>query len=313
MYVYRFTESGKKAIVKNEDIMTKKPPLINTLLRHAPNDGNFPTNIKGFMIARRDTPNIIERCMIKPAIIITVQGKKRFIAGNVPYTTAAGRSFILGMDLPVDCIPLQASSEKPYCSIVLKLDASLITQILAELPKEDTDKKNLLAAICSETDPAVLESFTRLVGLLDTPEHIPHLAPLIIREIHYRLLISPLGKHIRAIYFLGTQSNQIAHALTWLEKNYKAPLKIEVLAKYAGMAESTFHRNFKTVTSMSPLQFQKKIRLIEAQRLMLTKGIDAAKAGYEVGYESPSQFNREYKRMFGKSPRNDIKAILAHT
>jgi AraC-like DNA-binding protein len=285
--------------------------LTETLLRHAPEAGNFHTKIKWFLSARRDLPHVIERCILKPTIVVTVQGKKRFAMGEMSYINEAGGSILLGMDLPADCTVLSASSEKPYCSGVLELDASLIAQISAELPKEDIDKQNLMAVSSSKTDPVVLEAFTRLAKLLDTPEHIQQLAPLVIREIHYRLLISPFGKHIRTIHFLGTQANQIARAIQWLEKNYKAPLKVEKLAGEVNMAVSTFHRNFKLVTTLSPLQFQKKLRLFEAQRLMLAERMDAEKAAYEVGYESPTQFNREYKRMFGNSPGKDIRAILS--
>ena len=292
--------------------MAKTEALINALLRHAPEDGNYSYPIDEFWIVRRDKPNdIIERCMVKPVILVSVQGRKRSVIGGVPYEYESGQSLLLGMYLPADSTVLNASPEKPYCSMVLGLDASLITQIIAKLPEENTDKQKSLAVACSKTDPAVLEAFTRLVELLDTPDHIKYLAPLIIREIHYRLLTGPLGKHIRAAYTLGTQSNQIARAITWLENNYKAPLKIEVLAKYVNMPVSTFHRNFKLITSLSPLQFQKQLRLFEAQRLMLAEGMDAITASYEVGYESPTQFNREYKRMFGNSPVKDVKNILA--
>jgi AraC-like DNA-binding protein len=158
----------------------------------------------------------------------------------------------------------------------------------------------------------MLEAFTRLAELLDTPEHIEYLAPLLIREIHYRLLTGPLGKHVMAINMFGTQANRIAFAITWLENNYKAAIKIEDLAHHVNMSVSTFHRNFKRMTTLSPLQFQKKLRLLEAQRLMLTDGMDATSAAYEVGYESSAQFNREYKRMFGNPPLKDIRTILAY-
>jgi len=287
--------------------------LADYLLKYTPESGSFPTKIQGFRISRRDKPDHIERCIVKPVVIVDVQGKKRLVIGKTQYEYRAGQTVILGMDIPADSCVLEASPKKPYVSMLLDLDAALITQILAELPKENMDTPNLLAVACSETDPAVLEAFIRLVELLDNPDHIQYLSPLIIREIHYRLLTGPLGKHIRAIHTLGTQSNQIAHAIAWLEKNYKAPLKVEALAKHVKMAVSTFHRNFKLITSLSPLQFQKKLRLLEAQRLMLTEGKDAITASYKVGYESPTQFNREYKRMFGNSPAKDVKDILSHT
>jgi AraC-like DNA-binding protein len=288
-------------------MMTEKDALMDTLLKNAPETGTFSTKINGFTIARRDVPHITEICMVKPVIMVTLQGKKRSVIGQATYEYREGQSMIFGMNLPVASTVLEPSPEKPYCSMLLELDASLITQFMKELPKDGTDNQNLAAVACSETDSAVLEAFTRLAYLLHTPEHIKPLAPLIISEIHYRLLISPLGKHIRELYFFGTQSNQIARAISWLQNNYKVPLKVEDLATHVNMGISTFHRNFKVVTSLSPLQYQKKLRLLEAQRIMLTEGADVISASYEVGYESPTQFNREYKRMFGNSPKKDIK------
>jgi AraC-like DNA-binding protein len=290
--------------------MIEHSSLLNVLLTYAPESRSFSTDIKGFRIARRDTPHIMERCIIKPVVIVTVQGKKRSVIGKVPYEYEAGKTMVLGMDIPADSCVLEASPEKPYLSMILELDAALIAQILSELPKEDTAIKPLLAVACSQTDPSVFEAFTRLVEFLDIPEHIQFLSPMIIREIHYRLLTGPLGIHVRAINTLGTQSNQIARAITWLEKNYKNPFKVEELAEHVNMAVSTFHRNFKQITTLSPMQFQKKLRLLEAQRLMLIERYDASNACYEVGYESSTQFNREYKRMFGNSPIRDIKDIL---
>ena len=194
--------------------------------------------------------------------------------------------------------------------MILELDAALIAQILTLLPKEDLDKQNLPAVACSKTHPAVFREFSHLSKLLDHPEHIGFLAPLLIKEIHYLLLTLPMGKHVRVVNAIGTQVNQIARAIKWLEKNYKKPLKVEELAEYANMAVSTFHHNFKQLTSISPLQFQKRLRLLEAQRLMLIERLDVANACFEVGYESPTQFSREYKRLFGKPPKKDIKDIL---
>jgi AraC-like DNA-binding protein len=287
--------------------------LIDILLRYAPVPGTFPTKVRGYRITRRDKINEIRRCITKSAVIVAVQGEKRLVIGNTPYEYSAGQTVVLGMDIPTDSCVLKASPRNPYLAMVLDLDAALITQILKELPKENTDKQDLFAAMCSKTDAGVLNAFIRLSEILDEPEHISYLAPLIIKEIHYRLLTSPVGKHIRAIYSLGTQANQITLAVKWLEKNYKATLKVDELASHVKMGVSTFHRNFKIITSQSPLQFQKKFRLLEAQRLMLTEGIDVVTASYEVGYESPTQFNREYKRMFGNSPAKDIKNILLHT
>jgi AraC-like DNA-binding protein len=291
--------------------MKDQKTLIDILMRHAPESRSFHTKIKDFLIARRDTSHIIERCMIRPCIFLTVQGKKCSVLGKAPYEYGAGKTMVLGMNLPADGWVLEASPEKPYLSMILGLEPALITQILAELPEESIDENNQRAVVCSQTEPAMLEAFTRLAELLDTPEHIQYLAPLLIREIHYRLLTGPQGKHVRAINMIGTQSNQISRAITWLENNYRTTIKIEELANHVNMAVSTFHRNFKRITALSPLQFQKKLRLLEAQRLMLIENLDAVNACYEVGYESPTQFSREYKRMFGNPPLKNIRAILS--
>jgi AraC-like DNA-binding protein len=284
--------------------------LVDRLLRYAPETGNFPTGIKGFTIVRRDTPHVIERCMLQPIFLVPVQGKKRIIVGKKTYEYCVGQSFFIGMDLPGDGIVLEASPKKPYLSLIMDLDTALLTELSAELPKNDMGKQPILATACTETDPAVLEAYTRLLGLLEKPKDIPFLAPMIIREIHYRLLTGSLGNHIKAINTLGTQSNKIDHAIKWVEKNYKTTIVVEELAERVDMPVSTFHRNFKSLTELSPLQFQKKLRLLEARRLMLIEGFDVTNACYEVGYESPTQFNREYKRMFGNPPLHDIKNIL---
>ena len=158
----------------------------------------------------------------------------------------------------------------------------------------------------ADVDPDILHAFLRLVELLEKPEQIPILGPLIVREIHYRLLIGPQGEFLRRLNTLGTQSNQIAQAITWLRDNYREPLQVDKLAQKVNMATSTFHRHFKEVTTLSPLQFHKRLRLYEAKRLMLTESKDASSASLAVGYESPTQFNREYKRLFGEPPHRDV-------
>lgn len=161
----------------------------------------------------------------------------------------------------------------------------------------------------AEVDPDVLDAFLRLAELNEKPEQIPVLAPMIIREIHYRLLIGPQGERLRMVNTLGTQSNQIAKSITWLRDNYREPLQVDKLARKLNMATSTFHKHFRQVTSLSPLQYQKRLRLYEAQRLMLSENEDAAVAALAVGYESPTQFNREYKRLFGEPPHRHVSRL----
>lgn len=161
----------------------------------------------------------------------------------------------------------------------------------------------------TEADDALLDAFYRLISLLGQPERQKIMAPMIIKEIHYHLLTSPLGDILRSVNTKGSQNNQIANAIAWLKENYRHPLKIDELAQKFNMAESSFYRHFSKVTSLSPLQYQKQLRLYEAQRLMLSENFDAANAAYEVGYESASQFNREYKRMFGTPPKTNVNQI----
>jgi AraC-like DNA-binding protein len=159
-----------------------------------------------------------------------------------------------------------------------------------------------------KTSPELLSSCMRLLDLLDTPRDIPFLSSLMLREIIYRVLRSPLGKHLRAIATLGDQSNRTAKAVAWLKANYAKPLRVDELASVAQMGVSTFHHHFRSLTAMSPVQYQKRMRLHVARLRMLIEGMDAATAAFEVGYESASQFNREYRRLFGQPPMRDVKA-----
>jgi len=158
-------------------------------------------------------------------------------------------------------------------------------------------------------EPPLLDAVTRLVALLDSPQDVEPLAPLVLREITYRLLTGPQGSRLRQIASAGAPAQRIAKAIRWLKDNFAEPLRIEALAKHVRMSPSAFHLHFKGVTAMSPLQYQKRLRLQEARRLMLGEGLDAAEAAFRVGYESPSQFSREYRRMFGAPPRQDVAAL----
>jgi transcriptional regulator GlxA family with amidase domain len=214
------------------------------------------------------------------------------------------------VDIPSANHVITASPEKPFLAVTLGLDKYLITQLAAEIPPSSRPGNNSYKGMAvAEVDPDVMDAFLRLVELLEKPEQIPVLAPMFIREIHYRLLIGPQGERLRMVNTLGTQINQIARTLTWLRDNYKAPLQVDELARKANMATSTFHRHFRQVTTISPLQFQKHLRLYEAQRLMLVENEDAAIAAMAVGYESSTQFNREYKRMFGEPPHRHVNRL----
>lgn len=284
--------------------------LKEKLLRWMPETGRYPTAIEGFMTSRRDHPIQLENCIYRPLVAVTLQGFKRSVIGSEEYSYGENHCLVTGVDMPSANYITVASPDKPFLALSLDLDRYLITQLAAEVPPSSRITNGSYKGMAvDEVDPDVLDAFLRLAELNEKPERIQILAPMIVREIHYRLLIGPQGERLRMLNTLGTQSNQIAKTITWLRDNYKEPLRIEDLAGKVNMATSTFHRLFRQVTTLSPLQFQKRLRLYEAQRLMLMEDEDAENAGLAVGYESPTQFNREYKRLFGEPPHRHVNRI----
>jgi AraC-like DNA-binding protein len=297
-------ETDRAAVASTNALLKEK------LLRRLPEAGRYPTPIEGFMISRRHDAKELENCVYKPLVAVVVQGSKRSVIGSEEYRYGENHCLVIGVDIPSANHLLFASPEKPFLAVTLDLDKYLITQLAAEIPPSDRFENGSHRGIAvAEVDPDVLDAFLRLVELLDRPEQIPVLAPMIIREIHYRLLIGPQGALLRRLNTLGTQSNQIARSITWLRDNYKEPLQVDKLARKLNMATSTFHRHFRQVTTLSPLQFQKRLRLYEAQRLMLVENEDASIAALAVGYESATQFNREYKRQFGEPPHRHVSQL----
>jgi AraC-like DNA-binding protein len=284
--------------------------LKDKLLRLMQKPGLYPTAIKGLQIARHHDAKEIQNCIYKPLVAVIVQGSKCSVIGSEVYQYGENHCLVVGVDMPSANHSIVATPEQPFLAVALDLDKYLITQMAAEIPPSlrpgNSPYKGMAVA---EVDPEVMDAFLRLVELLDKPEQIPVLAPMIIREIHYRLLIGPQGERLRMVNTLGSQSNQIAGTISWLKDNYREPLQVDELAKKANMATSTFHRHFRQVTTLSPLQFQKCLRLYEAQRLMLVENEDAALAALAVGYESLTQFNREYKRMFGEPPHRHVNRL----
>ncbi len=279
-------------------------------MKHIPGTGNYPTTIKGVRIVRRDNPTEFLRCFYNPSCILVLQGLKHMIYGeeNIMYTK--GQYVVSCTDIPVSSRVAEATPEEPFVVLILELDSNYISNLILEtkLPKiTDSDKKALAIA---ETDAELLDAFYRLAQLLDKTEAEQEiLSPMIIKEIYYRLLTGPLGSQLRLINTKGTRPNQIAEAISLIKERYSEKLNMDEIAISVNMAPSSFYRNFKKVTQVSPLQYQKQLKLYEAQRLMLTGNYDAATASFEVGYESPTQFSREYKKMFGNPPKTDIKKL----
>jgi AraC-like DNA-binding protein len=265
------------------------------------------TAIQGLSLHRREEPSEPISIMYEPRICVIAQGAKRVLLGDDTYIYDEQHFLISSMDLPTVVQVIRASREKPYLGLVLRLDQREISQLMADsnLPQPRVQQSSRGMATGEVTLP-LLAAFQRLVDLLAEPADIPILLPIIRREIFYRLLVGDQGERLRQMASVGSQSHQIARAIDWLKDNFTRQLRIDDLAKQVNMSTSTFHHHFRTLTAMSPLQYQKWLRLHEAKRLMLTERMNAANAAFEVGYESPSQFTREYGRLFGDSPLRDI-------
>jgi AraC-like DNA-binding protein len=232
--------------------------------------------------------------------------------GGTPYLCSPSSFFLSSIDVPIESQIVEASEEVPLLSMLLRLDMSLVREILnrEELPEAEISRQQRGVAI-GQAPTGLLNACSRLMELLDNPEDIPFLGHLIQREIIYRILRTPQGVRLRTIATRGDLSSRTARAITWLKDNYAKRLHMEELAGVARMGVSTLHHQFRALTAMSPLQYQKHLRLQRARERMLMDGVDATSAAYEVGYESVSQFNREYSRFFGQPPMRDVKALRA--
>jgi AraC-like DNA-binding protein len=272
-------------------------------------EGGVMTAVPGLSLYRRSKPSPCISATYEPNLVVFVQGQKRINLGKTAYL-CDGKNFLLTtVDLPVVSQVVAATREKPLLGLTLKLEMAEVRRLLNnEEFAAHPDPCGACGMAVGETRVELLSACLRLMDLLDTPEDIPFLNTLIQREIVYRLLRSPEGRHLRAIATLGEQSHRTAKAVSWLRMNYAKPLRVEELASMAQMGVSTLHHHFRSMTAMSPLQYQKQLRLHTARERMLSDGLDAASAAFEVGYESASQFSREYSRFFGQPPMRDVKA-----
>jgi AraC-like DNA-binding protein len=265
------------------------------------------TSIPGLSLFRREEPTEPISGMYEPSICMVAQGAKRVLLGDDAYVYDAHHYLITAVHLPTVVQIIEASRQKPYLGLRLTFNQHELSKLMADshLPSPRTQQSRCGMATGEVTLP-LLTAIQRLIDLLAEEQDIPVLAPNIQREIIYRLLVGDQGARLRQIASAGTQSHQIARAIDWLQSNYSQSLRIDDLAAQVSMSPSTFHHHFRAMTSLSPLQYQKQLRLQEARRLMLTEHMDAGAAAFEVGYESPSQFSREYSRQFGAPPLRDI-------
>jgi AraC-like DNA-binding protein len=272
--------------------------------------GENPTAIAGLALYRRTTPTACFLATYEPSLTVFVQGRKRINLGGIEYLCDDSSFLLSSIDVPAQSQIVEASEEVPLLSMFLRLDMPTVREVLSreDLPEAESSIHSRGLAV-GETTVGLLGACARLIELLDTPEDIPFLSHLIQREIVYRILRTPQGERLRAIATTGDLSHRTARAIAWLRANYAKPLHMENLAAIARMGVSTLHHQFRALTAMSPLQYQKQLRLQMARQHMLLDGMDATSAAYEVGYESVSQFSREYSRFFGQPPMRDIKAL----
>jgi len=272
------------------------------------------TAVPGLSLFRRIEPTEPITGVYEPSVCLVAQGAKRVMLGDDTYVYDAHHYLITSVHLPTVVQIIEASRERPYLGLRLMLDQREISQLMADsnLPPPRVQQSSRGMATGEVTLP-LITAFQRLIDLIAEQQDIPILAPVIQREIIYRLLVGDQGERLRQIASAGSQSHQIARVIDWLKGNFTQSVSIEDLAAQASMSSSTFHHHFRSMTALSPLQFQKQLRLREARRLMLAERMDAANAAFQVGYESPSQFSREYNRLFGAPPLRDISKLRQMT
>lgn len=292
------------------DVAAALEELAARICRLAHDEGDYNTPIPGLSLHRRNSATEPIPCIYGFGLGVVAQGGKQVLHGEKVFNYRPGQSLLTTVDLPVVSHVTVATPVAPFLGLLLTIDPRSVVQIAAEMTLPKPKKELATRAIAVENlDPQVLDALIRLIHLIDEPELIPQLAPLIQQEIIVRLLTGGYGPILRHLVAVGSPTQQLAKAMAWLKLNFSQPLNVDELAVNAHMSPSTFRQHFRAMTGMSPLQYQKQLRLQEARQLMLNQSIDAGSAGVRVGYDSASQFSREYSRLFGEPPQRDIKRM----
>jgi AraC-like DNA-binding protein len=301
---------SKNAIPSSDRVRESRAALARKIASFIGSAEKRITDVPGLLLTRRTATTAPASATYEPSLAVVAQGRKRATLGGTTFIFDQSRYLLTSLDLPVICNVIEASEAVPYLCFVLKLEIPVVRELLSREEIQGPEAASDSPAMATgETTAELLDACCRLVDLLNTPQDIPFLSDLIQREIIYRILRGPEGTRLRAIATLGDQSQRTAKAIAWVRANYAKPLRVEDLAKISGMGVSTLHHHFRVLTAMSPLQYQKQLRLHAARERMLMDGLDAASAAFEVGYESASQFNREYSRFFGQPPMRDIRTL----
>lgn len=290
--------------------------LIQKVSHFAEIEGEHESIISGLSFHSRISPTESTHCIYSLGLGLVLQGQKDIIIGDKVYQCKQGHSMLTTIDLPVTSHVVEASFKKPFLALLLLLDLKMVNEVIADLPVKDlppySDHTHESFTVESADIP-LIDAVFRLVKLIDEPVMLPHLADLIKKEIVIRLLNSSQGVYLRQLVKSGSVNQKIHQIVSWLKNNFAEPIRIDDLAERAFMSPSTFRQHFREVTGMSPLQYQKQLRLQEARHLMLNQNLDAGRAASMVGYESASQFSREYSRLFGESPQRDIQRMKQNT
>lgn len=283
------------------------------IARHAPSDGFHETALASVTLIRSATVTTPMPTVYAPSLCLVAQGAKEAQLGRSRFAYHPAKFLLAAVDLPVVGAVTQASAEAPYLCLSLSLDVARVAEMAAEHPALLADgDRPMPGLILGHTTAEMVDAACRLLALLDTPGDRAALAPLMERELLWRLLRSPAGQLLRQMAG-GSQGEKLHRALHWLRHHYAEPVSVEALAEVAGMSASAFHQHFKTVTGLSPLRYRSQLRVQEARRLMISEGLDAATAGFQVGYGSPSQFSREYARAMGLPPSRDVERLRTTT
>lgn len=292
---------------------TQLTALASAVQRQATPDKVVNTPIPELKLSCFTAPTEMTSLVYEPCLCLILQGSKEVVLAGESYRMDPAQFLLVSVDLPVDARVLEATTVQPYVGVQISLDPRVVGELLADGTTVTAPGPSERGLTVTAVEPPLLDAVRRLVDLLDTPSDLRPLAPLILREITHRVLTGPQGLRLRQIALAGAPAYRIARAIRWLKDHFADPLRIESLADQVGMSISAFHQHFKNVTAMTPLQYQKRMRLQEARNLMLSEKLEAAEAAFRVGYESPSQFSREYRRLFGAPPRQDIAALSAES
>ena len=282
-----------------------------SIARHTAGDGLHATPLERLALVRSSTPTMPMPTVYRPMLCLVTQGRKQVVLGDRVFTYDPARYVIVSVELPVLGRVIEATPDNPYLCLALEFDLPALADLALRVPPPPPEQAAPLGLSLADAGSGLLEAALRLVRVLDDPQALPVLAPLAEQEVLYRLLTGPHGPTMRQIASSHGRTAQISRAIAWIKQHFRGRFTIDELARAVGMSPSSLHEHFRAVTAMSPLQFQKQLRLQDARRLMLAGGLDAAGAAFEVGYESPSQFSREYRRHFGEPPARDIARLRA--